>query len=229
MARRDTPAHAMRVPQRRDLLSLPARSSGGGSGRDAASYSAASTRSEKLIGLSFVVGTVIFLVGREVRAYAALKLEVAALKTTVGTMEDNFKRATAEQMTFVRQAAKQLVDLSAAHKRLEEEVGGAGGGGEGVMAERGGAGVGVSGGGADVIPPVRQQQQWVTVAGGGGEGGGAGNLRGGGAVVATSADDGGGLWETSGSEAKAAGGLGSGGSVARNIKDGELPWDSTGR
>ena len=186
----------------------------------------------------------LFLVGREAHAYVELKREVGELKRTVGSVEDSFKRATAEQMTFVRQATKQLVDLSTAHTRLEElvaDAGRRGGGGAGTLVGLGSgtagadvlsmggvdvggtaAGGGKGGGGGGLggagwsggsgTARGRQRQRPRQAAGGGG-----GNLRGGGGGV-TSSDDG--LWETSGSEAKAAGGL------AKTVKEGELPWDS---
>lgn len=180
--------------------------------------------------------------GREVHAYTELKSEVAGMKQTVTTMEDNFKRATAEQMTFVRQATKQLVDLSAAHARLEEMVdarggsaravgsrnaaaiealsmdginhrGGGGGGGEAVEGgESRGSTVGAGAGAGGRQQRGGQQRR----AGHTTDSGGNGNVRGGGGR--TSSDDG--LWETSGSEAKAAGGL------AKNVKEGDLPWDN---
>jgi hypothetical protein len=200
-------------------------------------FSVCLARFDPGVGLSFAVGTVLFLVGREAHAYTELKSEVAGLKEQM----THFKRASAEQMTFVRQATKQLVDLSAAHTRLEEEVRagagsaasaevmsmggvglgagvGVGEGGDGGMNVRADGRGGGGGGGSDAVHThVRQQQQrqrGQAAGGGGGGGGGGGNLRGGGG---TSSDDG--LWETSGSEASAAGGL------ARTVKEGELPWD----
>ena len=179
--------------------------------------------------------------GREVHAYTELKSEVAGLKQTVTTMEDNFKRATTEQMTFVRQATKQLVDLSAAHARLEEMVDTRGGSTRamssrsaatveavsmGGMDHGGGGGAAVGGGesrgstagaGAGAGAGGRQQRGGQQRRDGGAtDGGRGGNVRGGGG--GTSSDEG--LWETSGSEAKAAGGL------AKAVKEGELPWDN---
>lgn len=190
------------------------------------------------------MGTAVFLLGREVTAYVALKREVAELKGAMATMQDSFTRATDEQMTFVRQATTQLVDLSAAHRALEEAVkqtlrGGVdarvgraasdAGVGEGrtTRDDAEGARLGSAMGGA--TPASR--------GGGGGRGrqaepsasspskgrgrerladggGGAGKLRG----AATGASDES-LWETNEAEAAAAGGL------TRNVKVGHLPWD----
>lgn len=198
------------------------------------------------------MGTALFLVSREARAYADLKRDVAELKHKVSTVEDSFKRATAEHMSFVRQATKQLVDLSVAHHRLEEEVAsdalvaaagrtrggdaarvgtgaGARGDGDGTLGARGAERAAVKAAGqgdvngfplargegaiaAEGVKVWQQQQQRGREVG---VGGGGGNPRGGGG---TSSEDG--LWETSGSDVEAAGGL------ARNVKVGELPWDS---
>lgn len=180
----------------------------------------------------------LFLVGREARAFTELKREVAGLKRTVGAMEDSFTRATAEQMTLVRQATKQLVDLSAAHRGLEEDVrrgrdaaagAGAGGAAGADVVTKGlgvDVGVGAGGGAAEGVGAAylrdgrRERQRprgQAAGGGGGGDGGGDGNLREGGG---SSADEG--LWETRRSEAKAAGGLAK---SVKEVKEGELPWD----